>query len=61
MKKWTEASDEIIEFMSNNHCERMVTEYFSNNIKKWTFYTKEKDKEPVAVFESFFDMSYFVK
>ena len=57
--KWTEAPEEVNCFMRNKKTDKMITEYFSDNRKKWSFYVDEKDKEPIAVFESYFDMSFF--
>lgn len=59
--KWTEAPEAVKEFERNNEATKMITEYFPDNRKRWSFYKNEKDKEPVAVFESFFDMSFFVR
>lgn len=62
MQNWTEASDEVKEFISKYDKEmgKMITEYIKEeNIKRWVFFKAERDKEPFAVFEQYFDMSFF--
>lgn len=56
---WTEAPEEVTQFEKENTTEKMVTDYFPDNRKQWSFFAKEKDKVPVAVFTSFFDMRFF--
>ncbi len=56
---WTDMSDEIKEFDKSNQYEKLETEYLDNNLKRWSFFKDKKDKEPIAVFESYFNMDYF--
>ena len=56
---WTEAPIGVKAFERENKTAKMITEYFPDNRKKWSFYVNEKDKEPIAVFESYFDMEFF--
>jgi len=59
MKEWTEAPEEVKIFERENKCSKMVTDYFPDNRKVWSFYAGERDKEPMKVVESFFDMKFF--
>lgn len=57
--KWTETIDEVKKFEKKNKSVKMITEYFEDNRKKFSFFCNEKDKEPVAIFEQYFDMNFF--
>lgn len=57
--QWTETIDEVKKFERENKSVKMITEYFKDNRKKFSFFSNEKDKEPVAIFEQYFDMNFF--
>ena len=61
MNIFTEAPEEVKLFELKNKVTKLVTEYLPDNTKRWSFYESEKDKEPVFVFESYFDMNFFKK
>ncbi len=61
MKIFTEVPEEVKLFALKNKAIKLVTEYLPDNTKKWSFYETEKDKEPIFVSESYFDMNFFKK
>lgn len=60
--QWTDASDEVIKFIQDNNeiIGKVITDYNEKeNRKIWSFFGSEKDKQPIAVFEQFFDINFF--
>lgn len=54
--QWTEASEEVKKCFSENDVVKYETEYFPDNRKRWTIFTKDKKQ---FVFEQFFDINFF--
>lgn len=56
--KWTEPSEEVNKFFSENDVKQYETDYFPDNRKRWTITTRD-GKE--TMFEQFFDIDFFKK
>jgi hypothetical protein len=56
---WTDASNEVKDFVRQNEVGKIETEYIDGNIKRWHFYANQKDKQPIKIIEQFFDMNFF--